>query len=63
MSFQKWLKDPISGKEHYATTWHLGIEDRPNRENELAAIHTFVGFFLDNYLEVNAEACNAKDEW
>ncbi|MDE2927210.1 MAG: hypothetical protein OXT71_12495 [Acidobacteriota bacterium] len=63
ISFQKWLRDPISDKEHYATTWHVDVEDRPTRERELANVETFVGVFLDNYLEVNAEACNAKPQW
>ncbi len=60
MSFQKWLRDPISDKEHYATTWRVDVGDRPSRENELANIEAFIGFFLDEYLEVNAEACNDK---
>ena len=60
MSFQKWLRDPISDKEHYATTWRADVEDRPTRENELANIETTIGFFLDGYLEVNAEACNDR---
>ena len=60
MSFQKWLRDPISDKEYYATTWRVDVEDRPTRESELANIETFIGLFLDNYLEVNAEICNEK---
>ena len=60
MSFQKWLRDPISDKEHYATTWRVDVGDRPTRENELANIEAFIGFFLDEYLEVNADACNDK---
>ena len=60
ISFQKWLRDPISDKEHYATTWRVDIGDRPSRENELANVETFVGLFLDTYLDVNAEACDDK---
>ena len=57
MSFQKWLRDPISDKEHYATTWSVEVDNLPTRENELAIIENFIRFFLDTYLEVNAEAC------
>lgn len=60
LSFQKWLQDPMSGKEHYATTWNAHFEDRPDRESELAAIETLVGMFLDDYLEANVEACEEK---
>lgn len=60
MSFQKWLRDPISDKEYYATTWRVDVGDRPTRESELASIETFIGLFLDAYLEVNAEACDKR---
>ena len=59
MSFQKWLIDPISGKEHFATTWSTQFEDYPSRDAELALIEDLVGIFLDDfYLEVNGEACD-----
>ena len=60
MSFQKWLRDPISGKEHYATTWRADVGGRPTGDNELSNIEFFIGRFLDDYLEVNAEACDER---
>jgi len=59
LSFQKWLIDPISGTENYATIWRAEATGS-TRERKLADIEFRLGFFLDEYLEVNAEACNAK---
>ena len=60
ISFEKWLTDPISGEENYATVAHGDVEDRPSRESELDGIEIIIGSFLDRYLEVNAAACDAR---
>jgi hypothetical protein len=57
MSFQKWLRDPVSDKENYATTWQADFEGS-TRERELGNVVIRMDTFLGYYLEVNAEACN-----
>ena len=52
LSFQKWLNDPVSGTEDYATTWHADVDDLANRDAELALIENFIDLFLDAYLPV-----------
>ena len=61
LNFKKWVKDPLSQRENFATTW----EDRTFGTHSrigfiLSALSQKMDKFLVNFLRVNDEACRKK---
>jgi len=53
----KWVSDPISNVEFFASTWHIGIVNVGYRDDILSAIAQYTDRFIDEYLRVNEAAC------
>ena len=62
LSFNKRLADPISGEEGGTPTWRTGKIGTHGRDAGfiVQGVSEHTDKFIDEYLRVNAEACNAK---
>ena len=58
-SYNKWLKDQVSGEEGFATTWNFGGAGTHGKDSGyiLSNVSQYADRFIDEYLRVNAGAC------
>lgn len=59
VTYQKWLKDPVSDEEGFAATWNSGSVGThgENSSHILSRISQHTDRFIDEYLRVNADTC------
>ena len=59
VEYKKVVVDPASGQSHYATTWDVGGTGTHGRDGNyiLTSTSQDMDRFLDEYLRVNADAC------
>ena len=61
LEFNKWLSDPISGREQFGTTWDKSVTGRTSgADYVLSSLSRRMDQFIDEYLRVNELACQEK---
>ena len=62
LEFQKRLSDPVSGDASYATTWEGSrLMQNVNDHDVAALLAQITDKFIDEYLRVNAPACEGRE--
>ena len=62
LEYKKWVSDPLSGEEAYATTWNTGSTGTHGGDPGfiLSTASGLLDLFLVEFLRVNEEACGKR---